>query len=263
MPDTFPTGPTPLSLDQHLGEGACLGLFGSWRPPRALILPLAERVRAALMRASDGRVPAQVSGKNAAGEPREGHDHLYVLPIERSPSGGLDRVLLWAQYGLEADTRELLEHLAQAGGEIGFRGRPRLRMELLSLGDRAQLDAAWTRRVLGPASVWRSCSSFVAPRFPKRRGGEMLDAPREQLARLLALVHGLEALELGEMMEPEHGWASFEQRRYARPDAPRRVASGWRVRFAQPVAGPLALGYGAHFGLGRFEALASTGRVLS
>jgi len=253
MPDLFQAGPCPT--DVHLtGGGACLALFGSWRPDPSLTVPVAERIRAALMRASEGRVPWQISGKTRAGLPRQGHDHLYVIPVEREPGRGIDRVLLWTRHGLEADTLELLARLGERGGQLAMRGRPRLRVEVLAVGGRAQLDAPWTSRVFGPARDWQSCSSFVSPRFAKRRRGALLDAPQTQLERLLKLVHRREAIEIEALAAPRDGdWSRFEQRRCGTQPGPRRHASGWRLRFAQPLAGPLVLGYGAHYGLGCFE----------
>ena len=41
-----------------------------------------------------------------------------------------------------------------------------------------------------------------------------------------------------------------EDKKYgSRGDSP---AMGYRIEFADPVRGPIALGYGAHFGLGAF-----------
>ncbi|HMO87309.1 MAG TPA: hypothetical protein PKC18_20555 [Lacipirellulaceae bacterium] len=46
-------------------------------------------------------------------------------------------------------------------------------------------------------------------------------------------------------------------RRRTRGGVPPKVDAGYglRLRFAKPVTGPLLLGYGSHFGLGRFAAV--------
>lgn len=49
-------------------------------------------------------------------------------------------------------------------------------------------------------------------------------------------------------------WREFRQQRVL--GGGRRGAAfgrGFEIEFAQPVAGPLALGYAAHYGLGRFQ----------
>ena len=134
-----------------------------------------------------------------------------------------------------------------------MRGRPPLRLELLALGGPRALDASWTRPLLGPSRWWRSRSSFVAPRFPKHRRGRELDPPDEQLEHLFHRVLG----EVPVLLRPAGDaalWAGFEQRRLKDPRAALRPASGWWIEFAAPVAGPIVLGHGAHFGLGCFEA---------
>lgn len=57
-------------------------------------------------------------------------------------------------------------------------------------------------------------------------------------------------------VEPARPHPRWRTHRLARRDEakapPQRLAFGLRLRFAGPVSGPLALGYGSHFGLGQF-----------
>ncbi len=262
MPDTFST-PSKLSTPcvtssvPITGSGALLGLFGSPSPAPTLTLPIADRVRAALMRASDSQVPWQISGKDPTGRPHRGHEHLHILPFSSSAlpgrAPGLDRVLLWANGGLDDLTLAVLERLRERAGWVQLRGGPRLRLELLAVGSHDELSLGPVARILGPSRRWRSATSFVPPRFPKRRGGRYVDSPEAQLSRLLAEIHGVEVVEVTSLLRSAEHWRGFEQRRFKRPDEPRRPASGWRVELQRPLWGPLAVGYGAHFGLGRFE----------
>lgn len=49
------------------------------------------------------------------------------------------------------------------------------------------------------------------------------------------------------------GWNRFTRVRLKdRGRLGARTAFGFELRFEQPVAGPICLGYGSHFGLGRF-----------
>jgi CRISPR-associated protein Csb2 len=238
------------------GGGAILGLFGSWAPPLTVALPIADRVRAALMRASGPDVPWQISGKENDGRPCQGHRHLHILPFASSataePVPRVDRILLWAAGGLEPATLAGLDALAACGARVQFRGCPPLRLEVLAAGSHSALCRGEAAHILGPARSWRSATSFVAPRFTKQRRGGEVDTVREQLMRLVADNHGDPLMGLSPMFSPEH-WRAFEQRRLKDPRAPRRSTSGWILHFERPVHGPIALGYGAHFGLGRFE----------
>jgi CRISPR-associated protein Csb2 len=260
VPDTFSpqeAGNSPMPTVAHDGGGAILGFFGPWAPPMTLALPVADRVRAALMRASGSDVPWQISGKDDDGRPCQGHRHLQILPFASSASveaaPRIDRILLWAAHGLQPQTLAVLDTLAARGGRVQFRDRPPLRLEVIATGSRGELYRDETALLLGAARSWRSATSFVPPRFPKRRRGCDIDTAREQLMRLAADRQGHPLVEISPIHVSSEYWRSFEQRRLKDPRGPRRAASGWMLRFTRPVHGPIALGYGAHFGLGRFE----------
>jgi CRISPR-associated protein Csb2 len=92
----------------------------------------------------------------------------------------------------------------------------------------------------------------------------MRDAPHDQVARLLAL-NGLspvrvEPLAADEVAAPRPpspiGWDRFRRGRTAgQGGRGADAAFGFRLRFERPVTGPIALGYGAHQGLGQFVAV--------
>lgn len=257
MPDTFPKRATStLAIEQFFGPGtndpgagAVVALFGPERPPLKLAVAVAERVRVALMQACPDRVPWQISGKDVDDQPRVGHDHLFFLPYCSNADGGIDRVLVWAREGLEADTQAALMTLADRGGWIA-RGGPRLRVELLELGDRPSLSAL-PRRLVGPARVWRSATPFVPPRYCK----QSRDTPEQQLSRLAGQVLG-RAPAIIERRDDEQGWADFVQRSGADKRG-RPGAGGWTLHFDAPLIGPVVLGHDAHYGLGQFEAVLS------
>lgn len=248
MPDAFIT-PAPHGANARISRAVVLALFGPWRPPPGQTLAVAERVRVALMRASEGDVPGQISGKDREGRPRVGHEHLYILPYASAGSGAeaLDRVLLWARRGLEPGTRAVIEELTDHGGWIRVGRNPAVRLE--------RLGGEAPGRLLGPARVWHSVTGFAPPRHMKRRGGQMLDTPEQQLARLCEVVLGRSP----RVIEPCPGFAercvgAIERRTKDRGGRAGMRSSGWTLRFDEAVAGPIALGYGAHFGLGQFEA---------
>jgi len=249
MPNEFIRA-APIGAEPPLVQGVVLALFGSWRPDSGQTLAVAERVRVALMRASGSRVPWQVSGKDQQGRPRLGHEHLYILPFASglvSGEGRVDRVLLWARGGLDPRTAAVVEHLSDHGGWIRVGRNPPLRLE--------RLGGAAPSQVLGPARVWHSVSGFAPPRHTKRRRGSIQDPPEQQLARLCEAVLGQTPRAVEICPGFAERWSGAMEVRSK--DTASRTGircSGWTLRFDQPVAGPLALGYGAHFGLGRFEA---------
>lgn len=76
-----------------------------------------------------------------------------------------------------------------------------------------------------------------------------------------AAVHGLPMLtrviRLPQLVNQAHSFSWLEFRRNRKEDA-LRPGYGFELEFAEavsPVHGPVALGYGAHFGLGQFRSI--------
>lgn len=246
MPDAF-TSPNPALVTP--GQGAILALFGSWQPPATMTVPVAERVRFALMRACRERVPWQISGKDDEGRPRIGHDHLFFVPFasERARAGAIDRILLWARNGFEPATLAAIEAVTRGGGWLRIGSRPRLRLEVLTVGHSTGLPVT----LIGPARVWRSATPFVPPRYCRARRGELRDTPEQQLVEFARACVGTRPCELNRV-EGEHWPYYVQQLRHHRR---RPGAAGWILHFAEPVCGPLVFGGDSHYGLGRFEAV--------
>ncbi|MGI6418942.1 MAG: type I-G CRISPR-associated protein Csb2 [Thermoguttaceae bacterium] len=111
--------------------------------------------------------------------------------------------------------------------------------------------------LLGPqrgARAWSSASPFVPPRYLKARGKNSLAAQvRAELAS-----RGL-ATQVAVAVLPWSG-ASLPLRHFVRRRArgglppPMDVGFALQLHFDEPIAGPIVLGYGCHFGLGLFAA---------
>lgn len=232
-------------LDAALTLGAravCFGLRGTWRVPDTFTLPLAERLRAAMFRQTGPHANWQISGKDEQGQPRQDHAHLYLLPLASHESRQIDRIVAWANTGMLDDTRALLDELPTRA-RLHFVGRRPLSLESLPL--------LGLRPLLGHAPTWVSATPFVPPRHTKRRRGLLVDSPDDQLAQLCERVLGHAPARIEPL--PTRDWSQFVQRRKGE-SGPDRRCSGWRITFDTELAGPIALGLGAHFGLGRFDA---------
>lgn len=202
-------------------------------------------------------------------EPMRGHGHAFYLPSDADGDGRLDHLTVYAPMGLGPVEVEALARLRRlwTGAD-----RPELRLALLGFYTRdelAQADA-WSR----PATTWVSITPYVLTRHPKltRDGrprlddrGEQLDGPEDQVRREWALRAGsdsslppLLAVErIGAADLPAAGrslrWLEFRRWRSRGGGRTAGIACGLRLTFASPVAGPLALGYGCHYGLGQFR----------
>lgn len=240
--------------------------IASHAPPRLTeVVSVAERVRRALVSRSDA-LPV-FSGKDAEGKPLQGHRHAFILPEANGSHGHVTHVSLFAPMGFDEDARRAMDGLRKAWG----RGGHELQLVLLGVG--APIDFAGHDLRAGQcplfleSNAWISRTPFVATRHAKanRRGEPKLDkgglqigSPEHDLRRLLRgqgypkplKVQALPASKLGGKTTR---WLEFETRR-SNGDGSRGVkaGTGFRVTFGEPVRGPVALGYGAHFGLGLF-----------
>lgn len=242
------------------------------RPPRLTdSIILAERVHAALVELSDGS--STFTGCDEAGRPLIGHNHAFILPesveaLGRGREGEVTSVTVYAPGGFGSRERTALEALREVRGD-GIVAD----LTLLALGFPGDFGGADPAKggspLLAESKTWTSRTPFIPTRHPKatRAGAAKLDpsgrqiaGPEHELLRLLALAGfpepvAVEPVSFTEIAGERVGWSSFRRARNSGDG--RRAGSagyGFRIEFAEPVRGPVALGYGAHFGMGGFEA---------
>lgn len=109
--------------------------------------------------------------------------------------------------------------------------------------------------LLGPTSgttSWVSATPFVPPRHLKKHGRSSLGGQVEAELKVRGFPPAkVEVLEwTGETLALRH----FVRRRQRGPQPPIDAGFAIRLHFDSPVVGPICLGYGSHFGLGRFSA---------
>jgi len=263
---TSPRPAAPRRLSRSYGDLAWLRLGGAVLPPAAYATWIAERARISLMsltRDPQG-VPSPVfSGHDADGASASGHRHAWFLPSDEDGDGRIDHVAVWAPGGLDERERDALGRLRRLWGDDGHD----LDLLLLGIGhSRDGLGPAWC----GRATVWRSATPFICERHPKHRSTGWKDSVEDQAKRTWALqwAHrrawpGGDRLPVAppevEVTRLTLDGVDGRRWRQFRLDRPRRGDFGaiderfcLELRFAMPVEGPIALGAGAHFGLGRF-----------
>jgi CRISPR-associated protein Csb2 len=244
---------------------ARFALSSSVLPRLTVALSVGDRVRQALLHQSDGH-PIFV-GRDAEGQIALGHSHAWFLPSDDDADGLLDHVIVHARGGFDRAALRALERLRRVWGYGGHD----LELVLTGLGSpeelgRVRRDPRSPTRSpqLGTARTWESQTPFVPPRHTKKRGGVVRDAPHEQVTRLLEAQGfppaSVEDLGHGALTPPcpvpPIAWYRFHRLRSK--GGGRRASTsafGFRVRFADPVTGPIAVGYAAHQGLGQFIAV--------
>lgn len=235
---------------------------------------LSENIRMALMSLTGKKqrgIPSQTfSGKKPDGIPRKGHRHAFLLPADDDKDGRIEAVYIYAPEGFsELDEiamgrlRRLWQH----------QGRPGLLPVLVGMGNPADFGGTVPgierSAILGTSKVWESRTPFVLSRHPKYRNngkprlrdnGEWIDGPEDQLRRELKHM-GLPQPERIERTNhtvargKKLPWRYFARSRRGGKGSFAGGGFGFRLYFSRPVQGPVALGYGCHFGLGQFAAL--------
>ncbi len=242
-----------LALTTPSGSRSALPLLG-----RAL--PQAELLHRALVaRVGRGeRVDCpELTGKDATGKPLIGHKHGHLLPVDLDGDGHLDHVLVHAPMGLGPNAQRALRGLKRTWTKGGV---GQLLVALAGQGSVDDLRALpapldiGIAALLGPrlgARIWQSFAPLVLPRYQKVRGVNTLSGQiNSELASRGLPAASVEVLRWDE--RTRHLRHASRVRRS--PAKPPPVDAGFAVRlvFDQPVRGPVALGYGAHFGLGLF-----------
>lgn len=223
-------------------------------------LALGERLRQSAMSQSK-----RVSGDSREvfsghGERATEHRHAMYLPTSDDPvnreRGFVDHLLISAKDGFDEEDFVALQRLRHLWG----RGGHDLELVLLGVGQPADFGGTQAPRapVLAESRIWQSLTPFVPTRHPKIVRGLQVDSIEDQLRRGCEQLLGLSPSKIVPF-DGRGDWLRFRRRRVqggGRRGPDRAV--GARLEFETPVRGPIALGYGAHFGLGLFVAVNDT-----
>lgn len=250
------------------------------RPPVQHTLSLAESIHRALVRkaAKGQRINCpELTGHELNGQPLSGpHQHAHLLPIDLDLDGLLDHLVIHAPMGLGCTAQSAITQLKVLYKDAGA---PWLTTKIVhhshldhwfrpfqhtSVDHRLATPFSFTDRVQDSnhrqhrssikqgATDWVSLTPFVPPRYVKKSG-------KNSLA-------GQVNAELGSRLFPNAEFISCDpwptsitpwqfRRRADHAQPPQSVGFRIHLRFAQPVAGPICLGYASHFGLGVFRAI--------
>jgi CRISPR-associated protein Csb2 len=254
-----PSGPP--SDDRVVAQVVRYALAGKVLPLVTDTMRVADRMRLSAMsrygRRNQGAVSSQLSGKDAAGNHREGHQHAFYLPTDENQDGYLDHVTVWAPGGLNALEVDALARV----NDLNFGPkRPEVRLALLGYGnvdDFHDADGIDERHpIFGKSQVWRSTTPFVLVRHPKKGRDQPADQVMLELDRHDYPVHSAPAIDLQPTIKSRRYRDLYPLEFYRwRRGGGREPGGGafcFQITFDQPIAGPLAVGYGCHFGLGQF-----------
>lgn len=269
---------------------ARFAVCGTVRPLLTDTIIIGEQVRRVLMGCSkklrdDCNAAPVFSGKHEDGSPlAAGHRHAHFLCEAASGDGRISHVTVFAPMGFDASDERAFSRLAYSGvwGRDGYE----LQLVLLGVGQAQDFGGVKEKSgqspLLANANVWQSRTPFVLTRHLTRKGmpsaeaidadpklkAELIEAVRVELAqrsqfKTLAEEVVIEPLLVPKQMGTSLGghftsWLKFRRERMNGGGS--RSGShgfGFRLTFPRDVTGPIALGYGCHFGLGTFTPITS------
>lgn len=247
-----------------------LALSGRVLPPVGDTLRWGDVARRAAMsrygRLNGGRAAPALSGKGPDGRPLQGHRHTFYLPTDDDGDGRLDHLNLVTPGGLDAG--ELAAVASIDALNPGHR-QPAVRASVEAIG--AMADFRNALPIFGVSSSWRSLTPYVLPRHTRFRGPRdanglrrMVDGPEDQVAREVATRWpdgtGLVRVQRVDPSEPirpmidggSSGLPPFEFFRHRNSGSNGGGAFNVSLEWAEPISGPVALGFSCHYGLGLF-----------
>ena len=217
------------------------------------------------------RAPWQVSGRDADGNPlrNPSHSHAYWLPEDADSDGSIDHISVFIAGGIDAQLRANLDRITRLwiarerqAEDVEDDALSSLEWRLALEGFGRPSDFADGARIFGRSPRWRSVTPFLAAGHLKAAG-----YPGE-FRRLIKRVgmdrrcgFDVSEIEVSESQEVSIGGAGRRALHFHRFRSRGRekqydtMGAFLEVTFPRRVDGPLALGYGSHFGLGLFAAI--------
>jgi len=242
---------------------AKFGVQSSVAPSLTKAVSLAERVHDALVSLS-GASPV-FTGCDEQGKPLKGHRHasIYCRSAKAGGSkrGEITEVFVYCPDGFDIRERAALESLSKVWGYGGYD----VALRLHGMGSPEEID--FQGDTFSEGKIWSSYTPFVATRhakatrtgIPKRdENGLQKGTPEHDLIRLLMLEGFPRPTSVTRLTSAVVSgrpvlWQEFTRdRRHGDGLKGEDTGTGFRVEFPVPVRGPVAVGYGCHFGLGLF-----------
>ncbi|WP_321473309.1 type I-U CRISPR-associated protein Csb2 [uncultured Paludibaculum sp.] len=252
---------------------------GRLYPPAERWIKVTERFRGKTLTtytdlcAELGPQYALLAGKDPeSGKPNDDHSHAYFV-LWPDENGDPTRLIVWRRAA--PFVREEMAALSIASefeldwGDYssdrnetaGADSRSQRRLRLVQLPEATKLPWAFS----GTSRIWESVSPFVPPasRHRFRRNGKIRAAelPEAICARLVEDLVGqrpiVEPLSEAPVWTKLHEPLARRAARKAEGETMSLTRPGYRLRlrFDEPVTGPLLVGDSAHFGLGAFRAV--------
>jgi CRISPR-associated protein Csb2 len=260
--------PKPAVKRVHTAQGphpttARFALYGKPLPRIEDAVRIGEALRTATMGQAKrllgaDHIPRELSGHDLPEGNR--HGHAFWLPEDADHDAAIDHLVVHVPDGL---SREAVRALTALGALKRDEGEP-LRLMLEGIGTTQMLGTA--SRLLEASKVWRSVTPYLHPwhlskveqRSALATNAAIEEQIRKEWSQRAGTPAAIERIEFADQIEVSRGsrklrplqFHRFRRKRgLVQPDTLGRAVT---LHFAAPVRGPVALGFGCHFGLGLF-----------
>ena len=249
-------------------------LAGRPRPPIMDTVKIGELMRLAALsqfgwESKNGRrvprAPWQVSGRDADGRrlTDPSHSHAFWLPEDADNDGLIDHVSVYIAGGINERVRAKLDRITRLWitrndrvDDVETESAKAMEWRLALEGFGKPEDFTSDANIFGTSAKWQSATPFLASGFLKAEGyaGEIRRLIRR---RGIDVRLGFNNADIS--VEERHttlsGHRAIQFHRFrsrGREQQPDATGALLEITFPKPLEGPLALGYGSHFGLGLF-----------
>ena len=177
------------------------------------------------------------------------HQHAFYLPYDSNRDGRLDRVVLHVPAGFGGGARCVIRQMSRRKSNLWERNGGTWRLLLEGTGNHevgGELTLSSQR--------WISMTPYLHPWYVKKNFSIADQIRRECEKRGLPEITELTRRQTIEVAGRERRTIDFRRFRTFKGNQrqPDRIGSFWEITFAEPVQGPLAIGFACHFGLGLF-----------
>lgn len=220
---------------------------------------IGELVRRAALKSADRlglSIPPALSGHDLPAGNR--HAHAFFLPEDADGDGHIDHVLIHSADGLPADAITALAGISRLWLPDGSEWRVVFEGALNTSGTAASSTH------LHSEAVWESVTPYLHPWHAKKSFGPVEQIQRECRLRGLPEPQVTLLSEISvarnRLRRPVHFRRFRDKRGLSQPD---RHGTFLRLEFPCAMDGPLAFGFGCHYGLGMFKPMKTHGDTVT